>query len=343
LGGLEAHPANIALFAGLSGAVSQQGPARERLRGALSGAAALLVVHRKVFARVWMDAAAGEPVALEFMRANMPRHIGLLLDLVQQAQAEAVLRPLPPFQCVAVLMGATAMPIVFASGLVGAALPATAARQFDREVMSPQAIAQRVDLALAALRRMKGNAMPSCRSALLAVAGLGAACSSREDVGWSGYVEGDYVYVAAPLGGSLETLAVRRGQAVTRGAPLFALSFAMAIGVPVLQLVLFGHAINTDPKGLPTALVSCDNGPMARGLVAALQNTGYFRVTRQSDSKPRGCSSRGRCTSWSRFRPTSAGAWSAARSRQSWWRLMPPTRRRPATRSLPWVRSPSRR
>lgn len=56
------------------------------------------------------------------------------------------------------------------------------------------------------------------------------------------------------------------------------LTFGMAVGVPILQLVLFGYAINTDPKGLPTAIVSTDSGPMARGVLAALQNTGYFRV-----------------------------------------------------------------
>ena len=56
------------------------------------------------------------------------------------------------------------------------------------------------------------------------------------------------------------------------------LTFAMAVGVPILQLVLFGYAINTDPKGLPTVIVSTDSGPMARGVVAALQNTGYFRI-----------------------------------------------------------------
>lgn len=56
------------------------------------------------------------------------------------------------------------------------------------------------------------------------------------------------------------------------------LTFAMAVGVPILQLVLFGYVINTDPKGLPTAIVSTDSGPMARGVLAALQNTGYFRI-----------------------------------------------------------------
>jgi ABC-2 type transport system permease protein len=66
------------------------------------------------------------------------------------------------------------------------------------------------------------------------------------------------------------------------------LTFAMAIGVPVLQLVLFGYAINTDPKGLPTALVAADTGPMARSVSAALQNTGYFRITYAGTSEAAG-------------------------------------------------------
>ena len=56
------------------------------------------------------------------------------------------------------------------------------------------------------------------------------------------------------------------------------LTFAMAVGVPILQLVLFGYAINTDPKGLPTAVVASPGGPLTRSLLAALQNTGYFRI-----------------------------------------------------------------
>jgi ABC-2 type transport system permease protein len=60
------------------------------------------------------------------------------------------------------------------------------------------------------------------------------------------------------------------------------LTFAMAIGVPILQLLLFGYAINTDPKGLPTTVVAYDSGPLARTLVAAMQNSGYFKVTHQS-------------------------------------------------------------
>ena len=58
------------------------------------------------------------------------------------------------------------------------------------------------------------------------------------------------------------------------------LTFAMAVAVPILQLVLFGYAINTDPKGLPTAIVCSDPGPMGRAVLAAMQNTGYFRIDR---------------------------------------------------------------
>jgi ABC-2 type transport system permease protein len=66
------------------------------------------------------------------------------------------------------------------------------------------------------------------------------------------------------------------------------LTFAMTVGVPILQLVLFGYAINTDPKGLPTALVAADTGPMAASIVATLQNTGYFKIVHQGTSESEG-------------------------------------------------------
>ena len=56
------------------------------------------------------------------------------------------------------------------------------------------------------------------------------------------------------------------------------LTFGMAVGIPILQLVLFGYAINSDPKQLPTAVVTAEQGPLVRSLVTALQHTQYFRV-----------------------------------------------------------------
>jgi ABC-2 type transport system permease protein len=56
------------------------------------------------------------------------------------------------------------------------------------------------------------------------------------------------------------------------------LTFAMIIGVPIIQLVLFGYAINTDPKQLPTLVIAADQGPVARAIVTGMQNSGYFDV-----------------------------------------------------------------
>jgi ABC-2 type transport system permease protein len=56
------------------------------------------------------------------------------------------------------------------------------------------------------------------------------------------------------------------------------LTFAMMLGVPLMQLVLFGYAINLDPKNLPAAVVSADPGIFSRSLVYALRNTGYFSI-----------------------------------------------------------------
>jgi len=56
------------------------------------------------------------------------------------------------------------------------------------------------------------------------------------------------------------------------------LTFAMMLGVPLMQLVLFGYAINLDPKGLPTAVVTAESSDFSRSLTRALENTGYFKV-----------------------------------------------------------------
>lgn len=54
------------------------------------------------------------------------------------------------------------------------------------------------------------------------------------------------------------------------------LTFAMMLGVPLIQLLLFGFAINTDPKGLPSALVALDHGRFTSAVVSALTNTDYY-------------------------------------------------------------------
>jgi ABC-2 type transport system permease protein len=53
----------------------------------------------------------------------------------------------------------------------------------------------------------------------------------------------------------------------------------MIIGIPILQLVLFGYAINSDPKSLPAAVVDYDRSEFSRSIIRALENTRYFTVT----------------------------------------------------------------
>jgi ABC-2 type transport system permease protein len=63
------------------------------------------------------------------------------------------------------------------------------------------------------------------------------------------------------------------------------LTFAMMIGVPIMQLILFGFAINSDPKALPTAVLSADNSIYSRTLIRAIENSGYFRVVHDLTSE----------------------------------------------------------
>ena len=63
------------------------------------------------------------------------------------------------------------------------------------------------------------------------------------------------------------------------------LTFGMIIGIPVLQLILFGYAINADPKRLPTAVLAADSSLYSRSLLAAMQTSGYFRIDRHAASE----------------------------------------------------------
>jgi ABC-2 type transport system permease protein len=63
------------------------------------------------------------------------------------------------------------------------------------------------------------------------------------------------------------------------------LTFAMMFGVPIMQLLLFGYAIDTDPHNLPTAVISADDTTVTRTIVSALANTGYMKFTHRPSSE----------------------------------------------------------
>lgn len=63
------------------------------------------------------------------------------------------------------------------------------------------------------------------------------------------------------------------------------LTYAMILALPIVQLLLFGYAINDDPRNLPTAVLVQDNGGFSRSILTALENSGYFDITLQARSQ----------------------------------------------------------
>ncbi len=63
------------------------------------------------------------------------------------------------------------------------------------------------------------------------------------------------------------------------------LTFAMMVGIPIIQLILFGFAINTDPKHLSAAAVVQDSSRFGRSVFAAMRNSTYFDFVATADSE----------------------------------------------------------
>jgi AcrR family transcriptional regulator len=141
------------MFERLSGAAHESGPPLERLRAALVFIATFVRDHGGVVGRIWADAGAGVPVAREFVQVNAPRHVGLLLGLLEAAERDGVLRPMPPLLRATYLLGAVIAPLLVVPRVVewGVA-PKALARHAKSQVLSDDAIAARIDLALSALR-----------------------------------------------------------------------------------------------------------------------------------------------------------------------------------------------
>ena len=62
----------------------------------------------------------------------------------------------------------------------------------------------------------------------------------------------------------------------------------LVVALPLMQLILFGYAINGDPKHLPTAVVAADSSEFSRSLIEGMRNSRYFDVTRRLQSEIEG-------------------------------------------------------
>lgn len=65
-------------------------------------------------------------------------------------------------------------------------------------------------------------------------------------------------------------------------------TFAMIVGIPIIQLILFGFAINTDPKHLLTAVISADESVFSRSVLASIKTTNYFNIVEKFKTEAEG-------------------------------------------------------
>lgn len=125
----------------------------ENLRAAFNVLGCFLRDNRHLLQRLLPDAISGEPIALQFFRRNSPRHLQLVAQLVVQAQRSGALGPLPLFQALTFIAGAVGMPIMMATAAQAAGfLPESLSENLEEDVLSDQAIAQRVEMALKGLQ-----------------------------------------------------------------------------------------------------------------------------------------------------------------------------------------------
>jgi ABC-2 type transport system permease protein len=113
------------------------------------------------------------------------------------------------------------------------------------------------------------------------------------------------------------------------------LTFAMMLGIPLLQLTLFGYAINSDPRHLPAAVLLADSGPQGRTILHAMKNSTFFDFVRQVRTEREGttCSRKAGCSSSSIFRKTSRATCCAAIGHRCLSKRTRPIPRRPGSRS----------
>jgi AcrR family transcriptional regulator len=125
----------------------------ENLRAAVNVLGRFTRDNRLLLRRLIADAMSGEVIAQNFLQKNFPRHLRVMAGAVSEAQRAGVLRELPLFQAMSFIAGAVAMPVMMATALQEHAIEAPhLAANLEQDVLSDQAIAQRVHMALKGLQ-----------------------------------------------------------------------------------------------------------------------------------------------------------------------------------------------
>jgi AcrR family transcriptional regulator len=129
----------------------------EHLRSSFRVLGRFLRDNRKFIGRVFADAVSGDAIARDFLRENLPRHVGVIAGLITNGQRSGSIKPMPVPQAIGFCAGSMTMPILLGGAMVDSGeLPRALSQGLAAALLTDAAIDQRIDLALSAIAR--GNA-----------------------------------------------------------------------------------------------------------------------------------------------------------------------------------------
>lgn len=139
------------MFARLTTRAEEGADPMEQLRGALTVLGRFARDHRPLLAQLLVDILSGEALVLEFFAGALQRNLTVIGRLIGEAQAAGRMKPLPLLQVVGMLMGTVAAPTLIVGTIAGQPWAPPAFAAADTELLTDEAIATRIELALGAL------------------------------------------------------------------------------------------------------------------------------------------------------------------------------------------------
>ena len=140
------------MFTSLSIQVERGATSIASLRAAVRVVARFGRDNRRLLLRIFNDALSGEALAGQFLQSNLPRHLHVIVGLIAACQREGHLRKMPITQAIAFLAGSVAAPILVGTAAVESRLvPAQVGARLETEILSDEAIDERIDMALQGL------------------------------------------------------------------------------------------------------------------------------------------------------------------------------------------------
>ena len=136
------------------------------LRAALQFMGRFVRANRPILTRVISDALSNDPIASEFLDRNMPRHLNLMLGVIEAGQKDGSFKALPAPQLLGFCAGSLAMPILFGGAVLERGeVSAEVARLIEGTLLTDAALDQRIELALGAISNPRPQPQPAARKA----------------------------------------------------------------------------------------------------------------------------------------------------------------------------------